>query len=65
MLTTARELMRSCAFCPLVILAIGCGGEVSPRAADPATATATEETDMEMLVHTLGDGPPVVLVGGG
>lgn len=59
------DVIRPGALCAFVVLAIGCGGEVSPRAQDAATPTAREEAGMTMLLHTTGEGPPVVLVGGG
>lgn len=52
------DVIRRGALCAFVVLAIGCGGEVSPRAQDAATPTAREETGMTLLLHTTGKGPP-------
>jgi pimeloyl-ACP methyl ester carboxylesterase len=56
-----REGIWRGALCAFVILAIACDGEAPPRVED----AAMPETDMTMLVHIIGEGPPVVLVGGG
>lgn len=53
------------ALCAFSIVAMACGGEAPPRAPDAATPATREEARMTMLVHTIGEGPPIVLVGGG
>lgn len=62
-----HETIRFGALFAGAIFAFGCGGDRPQPSLDSMAAAATvkEETEMTMRVDVMGEGPPLVLVGGG